>query len=115
MTHTSENTTQSGQNRSGRQALDHDSSREQAIEHIHAHAKRIEQQELETAITKLENQGDFTEIQREIIADMANTLVAELVAPPTQSLRNACSSDQSDIQVALELFDPDSLSNGEQR
>ena len=115
MTQNTENSVHSFQNRPSGRAVDSDSSRERAIEHIYAHAERIKQRELETALTKLENQGGLTESQREIITDIADTLVTELVAPPTQSLRNARSSERSDIQIALELFDPDSLSDGEQQ
>lgn len=115
MTQSAENGVQSRQNHPSGRAANPDSSRERAIEHIHAHAERIKQRELKKAFTKLENQGDLTESQREIITDMADTLVTELVAPPTQSLQNARASDRSDVQIALELFDPDSLSNEEQR
>ncbi|MGN8216492.1 MULTISPECIES: glutamyl-tRNA reductase [Halococcus] len=113
MTQSTENSVHSRRNHTSGRPVDPGPSRERAIEHIHAHAERIKQRELETAFTKLGNQGDLTEMQREIIADMADTLITELVAPPTQSLRNARSEDRSDVQTALELFDPDSLSNGE--
>ncbi|WP_435079670.1 glutamyl-tRNA reductase [Halococcus sp. AFM35] len=115
MTQSAENTVQSRQNHQSGRAVEPDFSRERAIEHIHAHAERIKQRELDTVFAKLENQGELAESQREIIADMADTLVAELMAPPTQSLRNARSSDRSDVQTALELFDPDLLSNGGQQ
>ena len=115
MTQSTENVAQSRENHPSGQAVAPDSSRERAIEHIHRRAERIKREELETAFTKLEKQGDLTESQREIIADMADTLVTELVAPPTQSLRNVRSSDRSEVQTALELFDPDSLSNGRQQ
>lgn len=43
---------------------------------------------------------------------MADMLVEELVTPPTQSLRTSSSADGSDVRAALELFDPDALSDG---
>ena len=87
-------------------------SRDRAVERIHAYASRIEQRELRTALTKLEHHGSLTDTQRTIIVDMADRLVDELVTPPTQSLRAASSADGSDVRAALELFDPDALSDG---
>jgi glutamyl-tRNA reductase len=111
MTHSTEDHAHSGRDHPTRNALGPGSPREHAIEHIHAHAERIKQRELETAFTKLKNQGDLTEAQREIIAQMADSLVAELVASPTQALRTARYSDRPDVQIALELFDSDSFSD----
>jgi glutamyl-tRNA reductase len=111
MAQNTENSVHSERDFPARTATDSGSSQERAIEHIHAHAERIKQREIETALTKLENQGSLTETQREAVTNMANELVAELITPPTQALQNVPSSNWSDVRVALELFDFDSLSN----
>lgn len=112
MRQSTKNSTHGSWNRASQRSDESDVSREQAVEWIHAHADRIEQRELQTALTKLEHHGSLTDAQRTIIVDMADTLVDELVTPPTQSLRNASSADRSDIRTALGLFDSDGLSDG---
>ena len=111
MTQSTKSSIHGSRNRASQRSDDSDVSREQAIEQIHAHADRIEQRELQTALTKLEHHGPFTDTQQTILIDMADTLVDELVTPPTQSLRNTSSVDRSDVRTALELFDPDILSD----
>ncbi|EMA42547.1 glutamyl-tRNA reductase [Halococcus morrhuae DSM 1307] len=111
MTQSTENGGRDRPNRVSQRSADPNVSRERAIERLHAHADRIEQRELRTALTKLDQHGTLTDAQRAIVVDMADALVDELLAPPTQSLRNASSTDRSDVRTALELFDPDTLSN----
>ena len=109
MTHSPEGCTHTSREHPKEGALDPDSPpRERAIEHVRAHAERIKRRELETALTKLDGQGDLTRTQRETVARMADALVTELVAPPTQALRASQSPDRPDVRTALELFDPDS-------
>lgn len=111
MTQSTDNRGRDRRNRGSQRSVDPTVSRERAIERLHAHADRIEQRELRTALTKLDQHGTLTDAQRAIVVDMADALVDELLAPPTQSLRNASSTDRSDVRTALELFDPDTLSN----
>jgi glutamyl-tRNA reductase len=111
MTDYTENRSHDRRNRVSQRSGHHDLSRERTIEQLHAHADRIEQRELRTAFTKLEQYGTLTDAQRAVIVDMADTLVDELLAPPTQSLRNTSSTDHSDVRTALELFDPNTPSD----
>lgn len=112
MTRSTESGVHDGRNRAPQRSGGSDVSRERAVERIHAHADRIEQRELRTAFTKLGHHGSLTDAQRTVIVDMADMLVEELVTPPTQSLRTSSSADGSDVRAALELFDPDALSDG---
>ena len=79
-----------------------------AIGAMYEGAERIKQRELETAVTKLEAQGDLTDEQRETVGSLADALVGQLLAAPTESLREAAAEDDwSTIQTAMRLFDPD--------
>jgi glutamyl-tRNA reductase len=63
--------------------------------------------ELDRALTKLEAQGDLNEEQRETVEAMADSLVSQLLAPPTRSLREAAGQDDWEtIRTAMQLFDP---------
>ncbi len=73
-------------------------------------AERIKARELETVISRLEDEDGegVSDEQREIIESMADSLVSQLLAPPTKSLRAAAEEDDwRTINTALELFDPD--------
>ncbi|AHG00252.1 glutamyl-tRNA reductase [Halostagnicola larsenii XH-48] len=79
-------------------------------------AERIKARELETAISRLEdeNRGELTDEQRDIVESMADSLVSQLLAPPTKSLREAAQEDDwRTINTALQLFDPDFGSRGD--
>ncbi|MCU4926381.1 glutamyl-tRNA reductase [Halobacteria archaeon AArc-dxtr1] len=69
-------------------------------------AEQIKRRELETAKARLaESEGSVDEW--EIIESMADALVGQLLAPPTQSLREAAAQDDWEtIYTALRLFDP---------
>ena len=115
MTRGSEDTVHSGQNRLSGRTADSVPARERAVTHVHARAERIKQRELEVAFTKLESEESLTEPQREAIVEMADTLIAELLAPPTRSLRNTHSSTRLDVRIAQELFETNSFPREEQR
>ncbi|SFS44733.1 glutamyl-tRNA reductase [Halostagnicola kamekurae] len=73
-------------------------------------AERIKARELETAVSRLEDAkgGELTDEQRDIVESMADSLVSQLLAPPTKSLREAAQEDDwRTINTALQLFDPD--------
>ena len=73
------------------------------ISAMYESAERIKATELETMFEKEE----FDEKQREVIEAMANSIVSQLLAPPTNSLRDAAEADDwSTIHTALQLFDP---------
>jgi glutamyl-tRNA reductase len=66
-------------------------------------AERIKRAELETALGKLDLEAE----QEAVIESMTDAVVSELLAAPTQSLRDAAEEDDwSTIQTALQLFDP---------
>ena len=78
-----------------------------AISGMYEGAERMKAAELDRAVTKLEAQGDLNEDQRETVEAMADSLVSQLLAPPTRSLREAAGQDDWEtIQTAMQLFDP---------
>ena len=80
---------------------------DEAIRGMYEGAERMKARELDRAITKLEAQGDLNEDQRETVEALADSLVSQLLAPPTESLREAAGEDDwTTIRTAMELFDP---------
>ncbi|WP_054582951.1 glutamyl-tRNA reductase [Halolamina pelagica] len=80
---------------------------DEAIRGMYEGAERMKARELDRALTKLEAQGDLTEDQRDTVEALADSLVSQLLAPPTKSLREAAGEDDwNTIQTAMELFDP---------
>ena len=78
---------------------------DQVIAGMYESAERVKTAELNTALEKLD---DLDDDQREVIESMADALVSQLLAPPTQSLRDAAEEDDwTTINTALQLFDPD--------
>ncbi len=72
-------------------------------------AERAKRAEVATALSKLESQGGLTDDQRETVEAMADALVGQLLAAPTQSLREAAAEDDWEtINTAIQLFDPGS-------
>lgn len=70
-------------------------------------AEAMKQRELETALKKLEADQSLTAEQREVIERLADSLVDQLLAVPTESLRDAAAEDDWDtVASAIELFDP---------
>ncbi len=81
---------------------------DEAIGAMYESAERMKQSEVETALRKLESQGELTEEQRETVGALADTIVNQLLAAPTKSLREAAAEDDwNTIQTAMQLFDPD--------
>ncbi|SFP70598.1 MULTISPECIES: glutamyl-tRNA reductase [Halolamina] len=80
---------------------------DEAIRGMYEGAERMKGRELDRALTKLEAQGDLNEDQRETVEALADSLVSQLLAPPTESLREAAGEDDwNTIRTAMELFDP---------
>jgi len=74
------------------------------ISAMYESAERVKAQELETAFER----GDFDEADREVVEAMADAVVNQLLAAPTESLRDAAEQDDwSTINTALQLFDPE--------
>jgi len=77
---------------------------DRVISAMYESAERVKAAELNTAMA----QADFDEDQREIMEAMADSIVSQLLAAPTRSLRDAAEEDDWEtIHTALELFDPD--------
>lgn len=90
--------------------LDHQKRRraDEVIAAMYESAERIKTRELETAFARLDARTDVTDDQREVIESLADTLVSQLMAAPTKSLRDAAANDDWEtIHTALRLFDPD--------
>jgi glutamyl-tRNA reductase len=80
---------------------------DEAISTMYEAAERVKDREVETALSRLESQGDLSDEQRETIESMADALVGQLLSAPTKSLREAAVEDDwSTIQTAMALFDP---------
>ncbi|WP_049984978.1 glutamyl-tRNA reductase [Halobellus rufus] len=79
-----------------------------AISTMYEAAEQVKAREVDTALTRLESQGELTDEQRETVEAMADALVGQLLSVPTKSLRDAAIEDDwSTIQTAMALFDPD--------
>ena len=77
-----------------------------AISEMYASADRVKAREVDRAVSRLETQGGLTDAQRETVADMADALVGQLLAAPTQSLRDAAGEgDWETVRTARRLFD----------
>ena len=80
---------------------------DQVISAMYEGAERMKQQELRTALSKLDAEGELSAEQREVVESLADALVSQLLAAPTKSLRDAAEQDDwSTIHTALQLFDP---------
>jgi glutamyl-tRNA reductase len=81
---------------------------DEAIGAMYESAERMKQREVDTALRKLESQGELTDEQSETVEALANTIVNQLLAAPTKSLREAAAEDDwTTIQTAMRLFDPE--------
>ena len=81
---------------------------DEAVSAMYENAEALKRREVETALSKLEAQGELTERQRESVESLADALVGKLLAAPTKSLREAAAEDDwNTIQTAMRLFDPD--------
>ncbi|SNZ06591.1 glutamyl-tRNA reductase [Natronoarchaeum philippinense] len=83
---------------------------DEVIAAMYESAERVKSEEVSTAVSKLEADidGELPEAQREVIEAMADSLVSQLLAAPTKSLREAAAEDDwTTINTALQLFDPD--------
>jgi glutamyl-tRNA reductase len=76
---------------------------DQVISAMYESAERVKARELETTLEKL----DLDDESEAVVESMADTLVSQLLAPPTNSLRDAAAEDDwSTIHTALRLFNP---------
>lgn len=77
------------------------------IQGMYEGADRIKQQELQTLLQQLQQDDDLTDEQIEAIEGFADSLVNQLLAAPTQSLRDAAEHDDwATIATAIRLYDP---------
>jgi glutamyl-tRNA reductase len=73
---------------------------------MYENADRMKERELSRALSKLDTDG-MTDDQRAVVESLADTLVSQLLAAPTRSLRDAAEVDDwTTINSALRLFDP---------
>ncbi|MFB6309734.1 MAG: glutamyl-tRNA reductase [Salinirussus sp.] len=79
---------------------------DQVISAMYAGAERIKAEEVETALGKL----DLDDDEAAVVEAMADSIVGQLLAPPTDSLRDAAEEDDwSTIHTAIQLFDPSDI------
>ncbi|WP_458185671.1 glutamyl-tRNA reductase [Haladaptatus sp. NG-WS-4] len=80
---------------------------DEVIAAMYEGAERVKERELQTALSRLEARG-LDDDQQAIVEAMADSLVSQLLAPPTKSLRDAAAEDDwTTINTALQLFDPE--------
>ena len=78
---------------------------DKVISAMYESADRVKSRELDTAFEKLDALDDG---QRAVVESMADSIVNQLLAAPTKSLRDAAEEDDwSTINTALQLFDPE--------
>ncbi len=76
---------------------------DRVISTMYEGAERIKAQEVQTALGKL----DLNAEEEAVVEAMADAIVSQLLAAPTDSLRDAAENDDwSTIHTALRLFDP---------
>ena len=77
---------------------------DRVISAMYESAERVKAAEVEKAA----REAEFDEEQRAVVEAMADSIVSQLLAAPTNSLRDAAEQDDwSTINTALQLFDPD--------
>jgi glutamyl-tRNA reductase len=70
-------------------------------------ANEIKSRELETALNQLNEHGGVTPEQEATVKSLAETLINQLLAAPTESLRDAAEhEDWETIHAAIQLYDP---------
>ncbi|WP_330632247.1 glutamyl-tRNA reductase [Halocatena halophila] len=80
---------------------------DEVIAAMYEGAERMKERELSTALSKLRADGELTAEQRATVESLADSLINQLLAAPTKSLRDAAERDDwSTINTALQLFDP---------
>lgn len=76
---------------------------DEVISAMYEGAERVKARELEKTFGKL----DLDDESEAVVESMAETLVSQLLAPPTNSLRDAAADDDwTTIHTALQLFNP---------
>jgi glutamyl-tRNA reductase len=81
---------------------------DEVISAMYEGAEHTKSAEVDRAVSKLESQGELTDEQRETVEALADSLVNQLLAAPTKSLREAAGEDDwTTIQSAIQLFDPE--------
>lgn len=72
-------------------------------------AERIKENEISRALSS----SDFDEAEQDALESLADSIVSQLMAVPTKSLREAAENDDWEtISTAIELFDPNLDENG---
>ncbi|MEF8774086.1 MAG: glutamyl-tRNA reductase [Halobacteriales archaeon] len=71
-------------------------------------AEHVKRREVEKAVRKLQQRGEFTGEQRAVVESLADAMVGQLLAAPTKSLREAAAEDDwTTINTAIRLLDPE--------
>ncbi|MFB6295613.1 MAG: hypothetical protein ABEH66_02075 [Halobacteriales archaeon] len=66
----------------------------------------IKREEVGTALRKLDASGDLSDRERAAVEEMADRIVAELLAPPAAALEDAAEADDPPIEPLARIFDP---------
>jgi glutamyl-tRNA reductase len=81
------------------------STEEAAVARIRERASAVREGEVETALAKLDANGDLSDAERETVERLADRLVESLLTVPESSLRAAAAADDEEtVETALELF-----------
>ncbi|MEF8862509.1 MAG: hypothetical protein V5A29_16200 [Haloarculaceae archaeon] len=68
-------------------------------------AERIKHREVEEAIGRLEARRDLGDVERDAVEELADSIVEEFLAAPSESLRQT--PDWATVHTALQLFEPE--------
>lgn len=79
----------------------------ESISYITARGEAIRRRELETALDRLEAQGELTPGQQAAVEELSERIVEELLAVPVDAIERAPGSDTEALEVALRLFAPE--------
>lgn len=73
---------------------------------IRRRAAEISRDELQTAVERLQSEGDLTETQERILQEMTTNILDDLLGAPESMLQDADELDRSTRIAIIELFDP---------
>ena len=76
---------------------------EDVVAAMYENAERVKGRELSEALDKLDACGELSDVQRDVVQGMVDTIVDQLLAAPMTSIYRA--GDISTLDTAVQLFD----------
>ncbi|MDY6779556.1 MAG: hypothetical protein SV760_03205 [Halobacteria archaeon] len=78
---------------------------EEALEDLREHAEEVKEREVTVALNRLSQGGEVTRDEREVIEELADSLVDELLSYPEKGIESCQRSERDAEEVLSELFD----------